>query len=81
MEKKGADRGIDGKITFTDVGGMLRTVLVSVKSGHVSASMVRDLKGTMEREDAPIGLFVTLEEPSREMRQEATAGFFHSEGL
>jgi hypothetical protein len=42
--------------------------------------MVRDLKGTFERENAAIGLFITLEEPTREMQLEAnTAGLFHSE--
>jgi len=80
VEKKGADRGIDGLITFTDLNRELHSVLVSVKSGHVNSAMVRDLKGTLEREKGSIGLFITLEEPSREMRLEAdTAGIFHSE--
>jgi adenine specific DNA methylase Mod len=79
-EKKGTDRGIDGVITFTDKHGVLQTVLVSVKSGHVNSAMVRDLKGTIEREAAVIGLFLTLEEPTKEMQLEAdTAGLFHSE--
>jgi len=79
-EKKGADRGIDGVITFTDKHGVLQTVLVSVKSGHVNSAMVRDLKGTIEREAAVIGLFLTLDEPTKEMQLEAdTAGLFHSE--
>ncbi len=80
MEKKGADRGIDGVITFTDRHGVLQTVVVSVKSGHVNSGMVRDLKGAMESEKAVIGLFITLEEPTKEMRLAAdTAGVFHSE--
>lgn len=79
-EKMGADRGIDGVITFTDKHGVLQTVVVSVKSGHVTSAMVRDLKGTIEREKAVIGLFLTLEEPTKEMHREAdTAGLFHSE--
>jgi Adenine specific DNA methylase Mod len=79
-EKKGSDRGIDGLITFTDKNNELQSVLVSVKSGGVNSSMVRDLKGTLEREKAAIGLFVTLEEPTKEMRLEAsTAGIFHSD--
>jgi len=53
--------------------------LVSVKSGHVNSSMIRDLKGTIEREGAQIGLFITLEEPTREMTLEATtAGVYTS---
>lgn len=77
--KMGADKGVDGKITFTDENGRLEQVLVSVKSGHVNASHVRDLKGTLEREKAAIGIFITLEEPTRPMREEAaTAGTWHS---
>jgi DNA modification methylase len=79
-QKKGSDRGIDGRITFT-IGpkGEMGQALVSVKSGKVNSSQIRDLKGTIEREKAEIGLFVTLEEPSREMELEATtAGFYTS---
>jgi DNA modification methylase len=78
--KKGADAGIDGRITFTDAGGQIRPVLVSVKSGHVNVAQVRDLVGTMKREAAPLGLFVTLEPPSKPMLAEAVAaGTFQSE--
>jgi site-specific DNA-methyltransferase (adenine-specific) len=80
VEKKGADRGIDGRVTFT-IGpkGEMGQALVSVKSGKVNSSMVRDLKGTIEREKAEIGIFITLEEPSREMELEATtAGVYTS---
>lgn len=80
QRKKGADSGIDGKVTFSDVGGVVREVLVEVKSGHVDVSQVRSLKGAMEREGAPLGLFLTLEEPTEPMRVEATtAGLWHSE--
>ena len=80
QKKKGADAGIDGVIGFTDAGGKRERVIVSVKSGHVNASMIRDLKGTLEREKAAIALFVTLEEPSKPMKQEAAeAGFWHSD--
>lgn len=79
--KKGSDRGIDGVINFID--GKNRAparVLVQVKSGHVKSGDVRDLVGTVEREKAAIGVFITLEAPSREMVKEAvSAGFYHSE--
>jgi len=79
-QKKGADQGIDGTITFTDKNNELERVLVSVKSGHVTSSMIRDLKGTLEREKAAIGIFLTLEEATEPMRVEAaTAGAYHSE--
>ncbi len=77
VEKKGADRGIDGRITFTGQDKKLESVLVSVKSGHVNSGQVRDLKGTVEREKAAMGIFVTLDEPTREMSLEATtAGIY-----
>ena len=80
-QKKGADKGIDGVISFsTGPHGEVGRAIVSVKSGSVNSSMVRDLKGVLEREKAEIGLFVTLEESSAPMRQEAaTGGVYHSE--
>ena len=80
IEKKGADKGVDGIITFTNAQGELETVLVSVKSGTVNSGMVQQLRGALDTHKAAIGLFVTLEEPSGPMKQEATtAGFYHSE--
>lgn len=80
VKKKGADAGIDGVITFTDKGGELRQVLVSVKSGGVGRKDIADLKNSVERDKAAIGLFITLEEPTGPMRQEAAlAGVYHSE--
>jgi site-specific DNA-methyltransferase (adenine-specific) len=79
--KKGSDKGIDGVINFLDdrKGGMKRAI-VQVKSGHVKAGDIRDLKGTLEREGAQIGVFITLEPASRDMVTEAvTAGSYHSE--
>lgn len=77
--KKGADQGIDGAITFTDKEGMKR-VLVSVKSGGVGVTHVRDLRGTVAREKAAIGILITLEEPTKPMKDEAVkAGLYHSE--
>ncbi|HRQ36552.1 MAG TPA: DNA methyltransferase [Chloroflexota bacterium] len=80
--KKGADRGIDGIITFMDdQTGKPKRALIQVKSGKVSSRDMRDLAGTVEREKAALGVLVTLEEPTREMRTEAAAaGFYHSPG-
>lgn len=75
--KRGSDRGIDGFIYFQDPAGKIRQILVSVKGGHVNVSQVRDLIGTMQREKADIGAFITLEEPSHPMIQEAVnAGYY-----
>ena len=80
-EKKGADRGIDGVVHFVDgPKRKMEKAVVQVKSGKVSSPHIRDLKGTMEREKAAMGLFITLEESTREMEKEAvSAGFYKSE--
>ena len=78
--KKGSDKGIDGVITFIDDNGSkVSRILVQVKSGHVKSGDIRDLRGVLEREGAPMGVFITLEPPSPDMLAEAvSAGFYHS---
>jgi site-specific DNA-methyltransferase (adenine-specific) len=80
--KKGADKGIDGFINFMDVAtGKPKRVLVQVKSGHVNRANIGELRGTVEREKAAMGIFITLEQPTKPMREEAvSAGFYHSPG-
>ena len=80
--KKGADKGIDGIISFIDDNsGKPKQVLVQVKSGQVKSGDIRDLAGTVGRENAAIGVFVTLNEPTKDMRKEAvSAGYYFSEG-
>ena len=79
-QRRGADRGVDGMLYFID--GQRRTpqkVVLQVKGGRVSSPQVRDLVGVVEREQAA-GLFISLEAPTRDMRQEASAaGFYHSD--
>ncbi len=78
--KKGADQGIDG-LGFIEVAkAKTEKVLLSVKGGeHVGSSMLRDLIGTVEREKAAIGLFVTLTPPTKPMITEAaSAGHYES---
>ena len=80
--KKGSDKGIDGVINFIDErGGRPKRILVQVKSGKVKSGDIRDLRKTVAREDTAMGVFITLEEPSRDMRTEAvSAGYYHSPG-
>ena len=78
-QKKGADRGIDGRLYFRDgsPGDKTKSIIFSVKAGHVSAPHVRDLVGVLDRENAAIGVLISFEEPTRPMRMEAaSAGFF-----
>jgi DNA modification methylase len=78
--QKGADTGIDGYINFfDDKSGQAKQVIVQVKSGYVGVNHVRDLKGVLDREKAPIGALITLREPTKPMLTEAAAtGFYES---
>ena len=79
--KKGMDRGIDGYLHFRDADLKPQMALVSVKGGGTNSAHVRDLKGTMERESAALGIFLTLNDPTREMEKEAaSAGFYETGG-
>lgn len=70
--KKGADKGIDGYIFFSDdESGKFKQVIVSVKSGKVHSHDIRDLKGVLDREKAEIGVLLTLQEPTKAMQEEA----------
>ncbi len=80
--KKGSDKGIDGVITFIDeAGGKPKRILVQVKSGKVKSGDIRDLRGAVEREESAMGIFITLEPPTKPMETEAAgAGIYHSPG-
>ena len=80
-QKKGADRGIDGRLYFHDEGrgGKTKQIIFSVKAGHVTVSHIRDLMGVINREDAQIGAFLSMETPTSSMRREAaSSGFYES---
>ncbi len=78
VRRRKHDRGIDGEAYFRDERNQLTHVLISVKGGKLNPSMVRELRGTIERERAPIGVLVTANEPSKEMKLEAThAGYLN----
>ncbi|MCY4009987.1 MAG: DNA methyltransferase [Anaerolineaceae bacterium] len=78
--KRGADRGIDGVIHFLGDGGAAERALIQVKSGGVNSGDIRDLRGTLERENAALAAFITLEEPSQPMQTEAlAAGFYETQ--
>jgi hypothetical protein len=79
-QKKGADKGIDGRIIFQgDKAGTFESVILSVKAGKTGAAHVRDLKGVLEREKAAIGVLISMQEPTAPMKTEAvTAGFYES---
>ena len=79
--KKGADKGIDGRLYFHDEGptGKTKQIILSVKAGHTSVAHVRDLRGVLDRERAEMGVLITMQEPTQPMRAEAaSAGFYMS---
>jgi DNA modification methylase len=82
-QKKGADKGIDGRLYFHDEGegGQTKQIVFSVKAGHTNVSHIRDLRGVLDREKAALGVLITMEEPTKPMRAEAaSAGFYQSPG-
>jgi hypothetical protein len=79
--KKGADRGIDGRLYFhDDNSGTSKQIIFSVKGGqNIGVSEVRDLIGVLQRERAEIGVYISFEEPTKPMQREAAeAGFYTS---
>jgi len=78
VEKRGADKGVDGRLIFhDDTSGDAKQVIFQVKAGHVTVAHIRDLRGVLDREQAQIGCLISLEEPTQPMRAEAAgAGFY-----
>lgn len=78
-QKKGADRGIDGRLYFHDEaeGGKTKQIIFSVKAGHTGASHVRNLRGVLDREKPEIGVLISMQEPTQPMRTEAASAGFH----
>lgn len=79
-QKKGADKGIDGRILFHDEGpsGKTKQVIFSVKAGKLHAPYVRDLVGVIAREEAAIGVLISLDDPTKPMKAEAASHGFYS---
>lgn len=81
--RRGADKGIDGRLFFhDDNSGKSKQVILSVKGGHVEHSHIRDLRGVLDREEAQIGVLITLLPASKPMLKEAaSAGFYNTPGF
>ena len=76
MQKKVADRGIDGRLYF-ETQGALGEMILSVKGGKLRPTDIRDLRGVIEREGVAMGGFLSLNEPTKAMRAEAAdAGMY-----
>jgi site-specific DNA-methyltransferase (adenine-specific) len=77
-KKKGADTGIDGYYYCKPDGKQTEAGIVSVKGGdNPGVKDVRDLIGVVQREKAPVGVLITLRDPTGPMKSEAAkAGTF-----
>lgn len=80
--RRDPDLGMDGVIYFQDDEQVPKKAIVSVKGGQqVGPSAIRELIAVIHREQAALGLLVTLAEPSTQMRQEAAeAGMYNPSG-
>jgi site-specific DNA-methyltransferase (adenine-specific) len=77
-KKKGADTGIDGVVYFKPEGKTTEKAIVSVKGGdNVNVAMIRDLGHVIDRENAKIGVFITLAEPTGPMKTEAVKAAYY----
>ena len=80
-QKKGVDKGIDGRIYFHEGSPTeIKQVILSVKAGgNIGRHFVHELRGVMEREGAEIAVLISMESPTKPMREEAaSAGFYQS---
>ena len=76
--KKGADKGIDGVVYFATGADTTERMVIQVKSGGVNRSVIATLHGDMERENAKMATLITLDEPTKPMKEEAiNAGLYY----
>jgi DNA modification methylase len=81
-QKKGADQGIDGRLYFHDEAkAKTKQIVLSVKAGKTGSAHVDALRGVMDKAQAEIGVLITMQEPTKPMREAAaSAGFYTSPG-
>jgi site-specific DNA-methyltransferase (adenine-specific) len=78
-EGKGADRGVDGMLYFYESKDKREKILVQVKGGGVQRNDVSTLLGDVNNQKFAAGILITLEKPTKPMREEAAdAGRYES---
>ena len=69
--KKGADEGVDGWLRFREgVDENVKKIVIQVKSGHVNVKDIREHRDVILKQDAVMGLFISLEAPTKDMIKE-----------
>jgi len=79
--KRGADGGIDGRLFFHDgaESDQTRRIVISVKGGKLKADDVRALEAVRARDNAEIGVLISMNKPTKGMRADAaSAGHYTS---
>lgn len=61
----------DSTSTMRGVKGQTKQIVISVKGGGVTVAHVRDLRGVIERENAEIGVLISMRDSTKPMRTEA----------
>jgi SAM-dependent methyltransferase len=72
-DKKGADAGVDGVAYFLIDKDENGKAIFQVKSGGATRATVATLNSDRQRENAEIGILITMDEPTKAMREEARA--------
>ena len=68
--RKSSDGGIDGRLYFDLGGRSLESMVLEVKGGdNVGIDVVRNLRGVLEREEAPMAGLIVLNEPGDTKRR------------
>jgi len=69
----GGDTGIDGFLYFKDYKKKYHRIIIEVKGGKYQQRDVRALARVLEREKAPLGVLIVLNQPTRGMMTEAAS--------
>jgi site-specific DNA-methyltransferase (adenine-specific) len=76
--KKGADKGIDGVVYFAAAPNVTERMIIQVKSGGANRATIATLHSDMQREQAQMATLITMDEPTKPMKDEALkAGLYH----
>jgi site-specific DNA-methyltransferase (adenine-specific) len=78
---KGTDRGVDGLLYFYESKEKREKIIVQIKGGGVRRGDVVTLLGDVNNQKAKGGMLVTLEKPSKPMREEAAAAGRYASAL
>ena len=76
--KKGADKGVDGIVYFATVNNESERMIFQVKSGGANRATIATLHGDMISNQAKIGILITMDEPTKSMKEDAAnAAIYH----